>query len=171
MRAWLCGTASQILVLPGLARARRAPFGASRRLMGAAPTIHWFHAVADPWSHLGAQCIPTVLRALGVARVRALAARWNARLVLRPVLPMVMRGLPVPVEKRMYIVRDCMREALRLGIPFGRMRDPVGPGVERGLAVLNRATALGRGPDFVESFLSGAFAEAVEADLRAEAGA
>jgi 2-hydroxychromene-2-carboxylate isomerase len=43
------------------------------------------------------------------------------------------------------------------------MRDPVGPGVERGLAVLNRATALGRGPDFVESFLSGAFAEAVDA--------
>jgi 2-hydroxychromene-2-carboxylate isomerase len=35
--------------------------------------------------------------------------------------------------------------------------------VERGLAVLHRAIALGRGPDFAESFLAGAFAEAVDA--------
>jgi 2-hydroxychromene-2-carboxylate isomerase len=104
---------------------------------------------------------------LAAARVRALAERWKARLVLRPVLPMVMRGLPVPPAKQMYIVRDCMREAMRMGIPFGRVCDPVGPGVERGLAVLHRATALGRGPDFVESFLKGAFAEAVDATTEA----
>ena len=113
--------------------------------------LHFFLSFRSPYTHIAA------------ARVRRLAERWNARLVLRPVLPMVMRGLPVPLMKRMYIVRDTKREAERLGIDFGKMRDPVGPGVERGLAVLHRAIALGRGPAFAESFLAGAFAEAVDA--------
>ena len=113
--------------------------------------LHFFLSFRSPYTHIAAP------------RVRRLAERWNAKLVLRPVLPMVMRGLPVPKEKRLYIVRDTKREAERLGLPFGRICDPVGPGVERGLAVLHRAIALGRGADFVESFLSGAFAEAVDA--------
>lgn len=113
--------------------------------------LHFFLSFRSPYTHIAA------------ARVRQLAARWNARLVLRPVLPMVMRGLPVPKEKRLYIVRDTKREAERLGLPFGRICDPVGPGVERGLAVLHRAIAAGKGPDFVESFLAGAFAEAIDA--------
>lgn len=113
--------------------------------------LHFFLSFRSPYTHVAA------------ARVRQLAERWNARLVLRPVLPMVMRGLPVPLSKRMYIVRDTKREAERLGIAFGRMRDPVGAGVERGMAVLHRAIAMGCGPAFAESFLSGAFAQAVDA--------
>lgn len=113
--------------------------------------LHFFLSFRSPYTYIAA------------ARVRRLAERWNAQLVLRPVLPMVMRGLPVPMAKRMYIVRDTKREAERLGIDFGRIRDPVGPGVERGMAVLHRAIALGCGPAFAESFLAGAFAEAVDA--------
>lgn len=113
--------------------------------------LHFFLSFRSPYTYIAA------------ARVRHLAERRNARLVLRPVLPMVMRGLPVPMNKRLYIVRDCKREAERLGIDFGRLRDPVGAGVERGLAVLHRAIALGKGPAFAESFLAGAFAEAVDA--------
>jgi len=113
--------------------------------------LHFYLSFRSPYTHIAA------------ARVRRLAERHKARLILRPVLPMVMRGLPVPLAKRMYIVRDTKREAERLGIPFGRICDPVGTGVERGLAVLHKAIALGKGPDFAESFLAGAFAEAVDA--------
>jgi len=113
--------------------------------------LHFYLSFRSPYTHIAA------------ARVRRLAERHKARLILRPVLPMVMRGLPVPLVKRMYIVRDTKREAERLGIAFGRICDPVGPGVERGLAVLHRAIALGKGPAFAESFLAGAFAEAVDA--------
>jgi 2-hydroxychromene-2-carboxylate isomerase len=120
--------------------------------------LHFFLSFRSPYTHIAA------------SRVRRLAERWNARLVLRPVLPMVMRGLPVPPAKRLYIVRDTRREADRLGLAFGRICDPVGAGVERGLAVLHRAIALGKGPDFVESFLSGAFAEAVDATTDAGLG-
>src|SRR3546814_8951657 len=48
---------------------------------------------------------------------------------------MVMRGLPVPRIKRLYIVRDVQRCADALGIAFGRIHDPVGDGVLRLLTV------------------------------------
>lgn len=113
--------------------------------------LHFFLSLRSPYTWLAA------------SRVRRLAERWNARLVLRPVLPMVMRGLPVPRVKRIAIVLDARREADRLGLPFGRIRDPVGPGVQRGMAVLHHAIRQGRGPAFAESFLQGVFAEGIDA--------
>jgi 2-hydroxychromene-2-carboxylate isomerase len=46
---------------------------------------------------------------------------------------------------------------------FGRIVDPVGLGVERGLAVLHHAIPAGRGYDFALAFLQGAFAEGIDA--------
>jgi 2-hydroxychromene-2-carboxylate isomerase len=114
-------------------------------------TLDFFLSFRSPYTHLAAR------------RARDLAARYGAVFRLKPVMPMVMRGLPVPREKQVYIVRDCWREAMRMGIPFGRSVDPVGLGVERGMGVLARAMALGKGEDFAESFLAGAFSEAIDA--------
>ena len=94
-------------------------------------------------------------------RIRALAAHYGAELRLRFILPMVMRGLPVPPPKRNYITLDCKREADRLGLPFGRIVDPVGAGAERALAVLHHAIALGKGEDFAELGLRAAFADGI----------
>lgn len=60
--------------------------------------------------------------------MRRLARRYGADLRLRYILPMVMRGLPVPLVKRRYILLDAKREADRAGLPFGRIVDPVGGG-------------------------------------------
>lgn len=100
---------------------------------------------------------------LAMMRAPALAKQWRASMELRPILPMVMRALPVPRDKRLYIVRDCKREAERLGLPFGRIEDPLGTGVERGLAILCRAIPDGKGVEFAQSFLTGVWAEGVNA--------
>src|SRR6202035_5312146 len=113
--------------------------------------IDFFLSFRSPYSYLAAD------------RVQKLAARNHATVRLRFVLPMVMRGLPVPRAKQIYILRDAKREAERLGMPFGRIVDPVGRGVEQGLAVLHHAIAAGRGAEFAGSFLRGAFAEGVDA--------
>ena len=55
----------------------------------------------------------------------------GVQLVLKPMLPMVTRGLSVPELKKLYIVRDAYREAQLHGVPFGRIFDPLGEGVER----------------------------------------
>jgi 2-hydroxychromene-2-carboxylate isomerase len=100
---------------------------------------------------------------LAVPRLTTLATHYNADLRLRFVLPMVMRGLPVPLAKQVYITRDCKREAERLRMRFGDIADPVGKGAERGLAVLNHAIHAGQGPAFALSFLQGVFADGIDA--------
>ncbi|MGY6627150.1 MAG: DsbA family protein [Oceanicaulis sp.] len=100
---------------------------------------------------------------IAMDRLIMLAETYNAELRLRPVLPMVMRGLPVPRAKRLYIVRDTKREAERLGLPFGRIADPVGRPAERGLAVLFHAMNMDRGPQFARAFLKGVFANGIDA--------
>jgi 2-hydroxychromene-2-carboxylate isomerase len=57
---------------------------------------------------------------------------------------MVMRGLAVPPAKRFYILRDAAREAHLNGVPFGRICDPVGSGVERCMALWPFAEKEGR---------------------------
>lgn len=100
---------------------------------------------------------------LAMMRAPQFAERWRAELVLKPVLPMVMRSLPVPREKRFYIVRDVKREADRYGLPFGKIADPVGPGVERGLAILHRAIPDGAGVAFAKSFFTAVWADGIDA--------
>lgn len=88
-----------------------------------APLEFWF-SFRSPYSYLAA-----------VEMLRARARGRHPTLQVRPVLPMVMRGLPVPRVKRLYIVRDVKRCADAQGIPFGRIHDPVGAGAFRLLTV------------------------------------
>jgi 2-hydroxychromene-2-carboxylate isomerase len=113
--------------------------------------LHWYLSFRSPYTWLAAQ------------RVKAIADAHGAELRLRFVLPMVMRSLPVPPAKRRYITRDAAREARRLGIPFGRIVDPVGEPVERGYSLLPWARGQGRGFAFVESFLRNVWSEGTDA--------
>ena len=100
--------------------------------------------------------------AIAMRRVRGLAERLPVDLVWRPVLPMVMRGLPVPAAKRLYIVLDTKREAEDAGEPFGRVCDPVGRPVERAFSLYPWACAQGRGAELLAAFTQAAFAEGVD---------
>lgn len=128
------------------------------------PRIDFYLSFRSPYTLVAAE------------RIGALAAAYGANLRLKFVLPMVMRGLPVPGAKRMYITRDTKREAARAGIGFGKIVDPVGLGVERGLAVLHHAINREHGPDtghasglaFAQSFLRAAFADGI--DMTSDAG-
>lgn len=117
----------------------------------AMPVLDAFISFRSPYTYLS---IPRVIR---------LAAHYNSELRLRFVLPMAMRGLPVPLAKRLYITRDCKREAERLGLRFGNISDPLGKGAEQGLAVFHHAIRAGRGPEFALSFLQGVFADGIDA--------
>ena len=128
-----------------------APIDKNLRAARPAPTIEFFCSLRSPYTWLA------------IPRIRQLARHYGATLELKFVLPMVMRGLPIPAAKRFYILADAKREASRLGLPFGDVADPVGRPAERGLAVLHHAIQLGCGEDFLESFLRGVFAEGIDA--------
>lgn len=143
---------------PPIAPADRPPGGRHIALAGEADTLELFFSFRSPYSYLALEPAHEVCRRRGL------------HLVVRPVLPMVMRGMEVPLAKRLYIVRDAKREADRLSIPFGRIVDPVGEGVERCLAVLVHARQAGRERAFLVSACRGIWAEgldvAVDEDLR-----
>jgi 2-hydroxychromene-2-carboxylate isomerase len=122
----------------------------ARPANGARPELHFFYSFRSPYTYIS------------VPRVRALARHYGAGLKLRFILPMVMRGLPVPRAKSLYIMRDTKREADRVGLPFGRIVDPRGAATERAIAVLHRAIPAGKGEDFSESFLRGVWSEGID---------
>lgn len=100
--------------------------------------------------------------AIVMDRVRELTRRLPVDLVLRPVLPMVMRGLAVPRVKQLYITLDTKREAEDAGVDFGRVCDPVGRPVERGFSLYPWACAQGRGFELLRAFTRAAFAEGID---------
>jgi 2-hydroxychromene-2-carboxylate isomerase len=112
--------------------------------------VEYFFSFRSPYSYISGP------------RAFELAKRYNIELVWRGVRPMAMRGQPLPRSKQFYILRDTAREADRLGMPFGKIYDPLGEGVWRCLTIAEHAKALGRLPEFVLAASRASWAEGVD---------
>ena len=77
------------------------------------PALELFYSFRSPYSWLALSRILDIVDAFGM------------HLKIRPVLPMVMRGMQVPKSKLLYIAADSSREARRNNVPF---RQACGPG-------------------------------------------
>jgi 2-hydroxychromene-2-carboxylate isomerase len=86
----------------------------------------------------------------------------------KPVLPMVMRGIPAPRPKAKYIVFDTKREADVAGVPFGNLIMPIGTPTRRAYSLLPWAMAQGKDEALMSSLLRHAFALGV--GLHTDAG-
>lgn len=111
-----------------------------------------FFSIRSPYSHLG------LLRAV------QLAEHYHLPLKVRPVLPMLMRGLPVPPSKKWYIFHDTKREARKLGIAYGKVADPLGAGVEACYQLYAWAEAQGKGLAYLLSVSHGVNSQGLHAD-------
>ena len=114
------------------------------------PPLELFHSIRSPYSYLS------------LKRVYEIADAFGLELKLRPVLPMVMRGMQVPRTKLLYIAKDTAREAERNGVPFGKIADPVGAGAERCLAVFQYAESEHKGRDFLANAGVAIWSEAID---------
>ena len=106
--------------------------------------------------------------AVGHARVLDLIARSGVSVNVRPVMPMLMRGVPAPRAKQRYIITDAGREARAHGVPFGRIVDPFGEPVRRAFALFPGAQALGGDMAFVTAYLAAAWHDGI--DITTERG-
>jgi 2-hydroxychromene-2-carboxylate isomerase len=75
----------------------------------------------------------------------------------KPVLPMIMRGVPAPRAKGQYILFDTGREARFLNVPFGPFWTPIGTPVRRAYSLLPWAMELGKDEALMSSLLKCAF--------------
>jgi len=75
----------------------------------------------------------------------------------KPVLPMIMRGVPATRAKGAYIMIDTKREAEYLGVPFGPMITPIGEPVRRAYSLLPWAMQQGKDEALMSALLRCAF--------------
>lgn len=120
------------------------------------PPLEMFYSIRSPYSYLALQRTVSVADAFGV------------KLQLRPVLPMLMRGMSVPRLKLLYIAADTLREAQLNGVRFGNFADPLGLGVERGMAVFEYARTQNRGAEFLQHLGAAIWADGI--DITSEKG-
>jgi 2-hydroxychromene-2-carboxylate isomerase len=90
-----------------------------------------------------------------------LAKDTGVSLALRPVLPMVMRGVSLTRQKGLYIFADAAREAHALGQDFGKIYDPIGSPVRRCYSLYSWARAQGKEVDLLGCFLRAVFSEGI----------
>lgn len=113
----------------------------------ASQPLDFYFSFRSPYSYLACQ------------RLNTIKEKYKLDVHVKAVLPMVMRGLPVPRSKKMYIFLDTKRECNRYGIPFGRTVDPLGEGVNRCMAILSYAQQQGKALEFITSASKGIWAE------------
>ncbi|HEB27490.1 MAG TPA: 2-hydroxychromene-2-carboxylate isomerase, partial [Porticoccus sp.] len=94
-------------------------------------------------------------------RVVEMAEQTGVKLVLRPVLPMVMRGVPTTKPKGHYIYWDAGREARAANVPYGKLYDPIGEPVRNCYSLFSWANEQGKGAALFSAFFKCAFTQAI----------
>jgi 2-hydroxychromene-2-carboxylate isomerase len=79
----------------------------------------------------------------------------------KPVLPMVMRGVPAPSTKATYIFFDVKRESEFLGVPFGNTVITIGEPTRQSYSLMPWAKSLGKDIELLSTLLRYAFAEGI----------
>ncbi len=142
------------------ARRSNAPAGSSVTLTRSTPStldnnrrlkLEFFPSLRSPYTHLSYE------------RVASLCKRYPIDLVLRPVLPMMMRGVKADHRKGVYILKDTQREAERLGIAFGNIWDPFGKPILRAYSLFPWARDQGRGFEYLHVYSQAVWGERVDA--------
>ena len=116
-------------------------------------TVEFFISIRSPYSYLA---LPEIL---------AFEKNYPVKTVIRPVMPMVMRGLVVPANKASYIVIDAKRESERINIPFGVINDPLGEAVLRGYSLYSYAQSQNKSGEYLLAFCRLAWSEGKDMSL------
>ncbi len=112
--------------------------------------VEYFPSLRSPYTAIGHQ------------RVVDLIARSGVTLKVRPVMPMLMRGIPAPRAKQRYIITDSGREGRAHGAPLGKIVDPFGEPVKQAFALFPGAEALGKPMEFITAYLAGAWFDGID---------
>ncbi|UTW54900.1 DsbA family protein [Kordiimonas sp. SCSIO 12610] len=113
-------------------------------------SIELFFSVRSPYSYLGLEY------------AQELAAEAGVSIRLKPVLPMLMRGMKVPSAKGRYILNDVAREARVEGIRFGKINDPLGLATKRAMALGFATIKEGYGLEFFTAFTRGVWSQGID---------
>lgn len=102
-------------------------------------TLEVFISLRSPYSYIG------------LLQAEKLSQHYHIPLKIKPVLPLVMRGLTITKNKQLYVVFDASREAKKLKIPFTGITDPLGEGIINVFQIYSYAEKENKGLAFIKS--------------------
>lgn len=98
-----------------------------------------FLSLRSPYSYLG------LMKALKMAK------KYHLAIKIKPVVPLIMRGIKVPLSKQRYTYKDVIREANSAGIKFTCFKEPSGQGVINCYQLFAYAELQGKALALIES--------------------
>ncbi len=102
---------------------------------------------------------------LGFVKAKRLAEHYHLTLNIKPILPLMMRGLDVPVNKQRYLYIDAHREAKSANIPFQSFADPLGQGIINCYQVFSYAKSQGQEVAFIDAVFKAIYVDNIDVSL------
>ena len=139
----------------GVCKTPDAPFIAPRPdvdvsdLDASALQLHFYPSLNSPYT------------AIIYDRTLELATSCRIQLQHKPVLPMVMRGVPATPTKVKYLLFDTKREADFFGVPFGHLVSPIGTPTRQAYSLLPWAREQGKDCRLLSILLRRAWSEGI----------
>lgn len=117
----------------------------------AIPTIlDFYFSFRSPYSYIA------------ILRLFELLKEKNIIINIKPLLPMVMRNLSVPLIKKMYILHDSARVARYYNIAFGNICDPLGSGILDCINIFYYAKQQGKSQKFITKTMTGIWSQGLD---------
>jgi len=104
---------------------------------------------------------------LGFVQAISLAERHQLKLVIKPILPLLMRGASMPMVKQKYIYLDAVREAKKLGIEFNGFVDPLAEGVINVYRLFAWAQQQGKATEYMMACFRAIYVDGIDLSNRA----
>lgn len=111
-------------------------------------TLHFYPSLNSPYTAIIFDRTLEMVEACGIC------------LAHKPVLPMIMRGVPATRAKGGYILFDAKREADWFGVPFGPIITPLGDPTRNAYSLMGWAREQGKDTGFLSTLLRNAFSRA-----------
>lgn len=99
---------------------------------------------------------------IGLLQAEKLSQHYNIPLKIKPLLPMVMRGVRITENKQRYVVFDASREAKKLNIPFTGIADPLGQGIFNVFQIFSYAEQQNKARDFIKSAFEAIYVDGLD---------
>jgi len=122
----------------------------NERLNASFLSLEFFPSLRSPYS------------AICFDRVISLTDKAQINLVLKPVMPMMMRGVSASRNKQIYIMTDAKREADYYEQKLGPIVDPIGSPVKKAFELLPNLKEMDKDIEFCGNYLTAAWKEGVD---------
>ena len=94
-------------------------------------------------------------------RAKNLSKDYALKLIVKPVLPMLMRGMKIPGAKGAYILNDASREGQEAGVKFKKVLTPIGKPAERAYSLFAWIDSKNKGFEYLHELMIASFHDGI----------